>query len=106
MIEKMFGCAMVLKLRSILLMDADFNFANKTIFGTRMMGNARKYKLIPDEICSEKNKTAEDGTLAKILFMTYHDKHADRQGLPQLTRITALIGLHTQWQACAFRPLV
>ena len=68
MIEKMFGCTMVSKLRSILLMEADFNFANKTIFGARMLGNARRHNLFPDKIYSEKNKTAEDGTLAKILF--------------------------------------
>ena len=68
MIEKMYGCTMVSKLRSILLMEADFNFANKTIFGTRMLGNARKYNLIPEEIFSERNKTADDGTLTKTLF--------------------------------------
>ena len=68
MLEKLFGCTMVSKLRSILLMEADFNFTNKSIFGSRMMGNARKYNMIPEEIFSEKNKTADDGTLAKILF--------------------------------------
>ena len=68
MIEKLFGCNMVSKLRSILLMEADFNFANKIIFGSRMLGNARAHGLVPDEIFSEKNKTAVDGTLAKVLF--------------------------------------
>ena len=68
MIEKMFGCTLVSKLRSILLMEADFNYTNKTVFGIRMMNNVRKYNLMPDEIFSEKNRTAEDGTLAKILF--------------------------------------
>ena len=67
MIEKMFGCTLVSKLRSILLMEADFNFANKTVFGMRMMDNVRKFQLMPDEIFSEKNRTAEDGSLAKIL---------------------------------------
>ena len=33
MIEKMFGCNLVSKLRSILLMEANFNFTNKEIFG-------------------------------------------------------------------------
>lgn len=59
---------MVSKLRSILLMEADFNLANKTIFGSRMLHNVRKHKLMPDEIFSEKNRTADDGTLAKTLF--------------------------------------
>ncbi len=68
MIEKMFGCTLVSKLRSILLMEADFNYANKTVFGKRMMDNVRKYNLMPDGIVSKKNCTAEDGTLEKILF--------------------------------------
>ena len=68
MIEKIFGCTMVLKLRSILLLEADFNFSNKEIFGRRMMTNVRKFGLMPEEIFSEKNRTAEDGTLAKVLF--------------------------------------
>ena len=33
-----------------------------------MMDNARKYGLMPEEIHSEKNKMANDGTLAKVLF--------------------------------------
>jgi hypothetical protein len=27
-----------------------------------------KYKLMPEEICSEKNRLADDGTLVKVLF--------------------------------------
>ena len=64
----MFGCSLVTKLRSILLMEADFNFANKTIYGGRMLDNVRKYNLIPEEIFSERNRMAEDRTLAKVLF--------------------------------------
>ena len=33
MLEKMFGCTPISKLRAILLMEADFNFANKMIYG-------------------------------------------------------------------------
>ena len=47
MIEKMFGCNLVSKLRSILLMEADFNFTNKEIFGCRMMSNVRERNLMP-----------------------------------------------------------
>ena len=68
MLEKMVGCSLVTKLRSILLMESDFNFANKTIYGGRMLDNVRKYNLMPGEICSERNITADDGTLAKVLF--------------------------------------
>ena len=54
MLEKMFGCTLVSKLRSILLMEADFNFANKTVYGMRMLDNVRKHGFMPEEIFSEK----------------------------------------------------
>jgi hypothetical protein len=68
MLEKIFGCSLITKLRSILLMEADFNAANKTIYGVRMLANARKYHLIPEEIFSERNRLADDGTLSKVIF--------------------------------------
>ena len=68
MLEKMFGCALITKLWSILLMEADFNATNKIIYGQRMLHQARKYKLIPEEIYSERNRLADDGTLTKVLF--------------------------------------
>jgi hypothetical protein len=37
MLEKMFGCALITKLQSILLMEADFNADNKIIYGQRML---------------------------------------------------------------------
>ena len=49
-------------------MEADFNFSNKLIFGVRMMDNVRRHGLMPEEIYSEKGKTADDGSLAKVLF--------------------------------------
>ena len=54
MLEKTFGERMVSKLRAILLMEADFNAANKIIYGERMLDNAREHKLMPEEIFSEK----------------------------------------------------
>ena len=39
MLEKIKGCSVVTKLRSILLMEADFNAVNKIIYGNRMMNN-------------------------------------------------------------------
>jgi hypothetical protein len=50
MLEKMFGCALITKLWSILLMEANFNTTNKIIYGQRMLQQARQYKLIPEEI--------------------------------------------------------
>ncbi|MEJ2137350.1 MAG: hypothetical protein P8X86_19155, partial [Desulfofustis sp.] len=68
MLEKMYGCTLISKLRAILLMEADFNFSNKVVYGVRMMDNVRKYGHMPEEIYSEKGKTADDGSLAKVLF--------------------------------------
>ncbi len=67
-LEKIFGCALITKLRSILLMEADFNATNKTIYGFRMLVNVRRYNLMPEEVYSEKNWLADDGTLSKVLF--------------------------------------
>ncbi len=49
-------------------MEADFNSTNKIIYGQRMLQVVRKYKLMPEEIYSEKNRLADDGTLVKVLF--------------------------------------
>jgi hypothetical protein len=68
MLEKMFGCALITKLRSILLMEADFNSTNKMIYGQWTLHTARCYKLVPEEIYSKQNCLADDGTLAKVLF--------------------------------------
>jgi hypothetical protein len=68
MLEKMLGCALITKLRSILLMEADFNSANKLIYGRRMLDTAHHYKLVPKEVYSERNQLADDVTLAKVLF--------------------------------------
>jgi len=37
MFKKVFGCKMVEKLIVILLMEADFNFANKKVYGVEML---------------------------------------------------------------------
>ena len=58
---------LVTKLRAILLMEADFNFHNKLIFGTRMLELARKHGLVQEEIYSEKGRTAEDAILHQVL---------------------------------------
>jgi hypothetical protein len=65
---KMFDVCLVSKLRAILLIEADFNAINKEVYGVCMLDEARKYKLIPEEIFSEKNRMADDGGLAKTLF--------------------------------------
>jgi hypothetical protein len=68
MLEKIFGCSLITKLQSILLMEADFNATNKAIYGIWMLSNVRKYKLMPEEVYSKRNCLADDGTLSKILY--------------------------------------
>jgi hypothetical protein len=63
MLEKTLGVTLVTKLRAILLMEADFNATNKIMYGDRMMENARKHNLMPEETFSEKNRMADDITL-------------------------------------------
>ena len=66
--EKMFIVRLVSKLRAILLMEADFNAANKIVYGNQMLENTRKYSLMPEYIFSERNMMADDGGLAKIIL--------------------------------------
>ena len=56
MLEKEFGCNLINELRAILLMEADFNFSNKILYGVRMMDNARRFGLMPEDIYSEKKQ--------------------------------------------------
>jgi hypothetical protein len=68
MLEKIFGCSLITKLRLIQSMEADFNSTNKVIYGIHMLANVRKYKLMPEEVYSKWNPLADDGTLSKVLF--------------------------------------
>ena len=68
MVEKIAGVAVVTKLRTILLMEADFNCHNRTIFEDRMMKLARENGLVPEEIYSEKGKMPEDAILQQVLM--------------------------------------
>ena len=68
MLEKILGCQLINKLRLILLMEADFNSTKKILFGIRMLNMVRLYGFMPNEIFSECNCTAEEGTLSKALF--------------------------------------
>jgi hypothetical protein len=49
-------------------MEADFNATNKAVYNMRMLVNVGKYMLIPEEVYSERNRLADDGTLSKVLF--------------------------------------
>ncbi len=89
MLEKIFGCSLITKLCSILLMEADFNATNKVIYGIRMLHNMRKYKLMPEEIYSEGNCLADDDTLSKVLFYNIVQNSGAQQASRLLMRITA-----------------
>ena len=77
MLQKLFGCSLITKLRAILLMEADFNSANKIVYGIRMLEQARTHNLMPKEVFSERNKMADDGTLTKVF--TYNIIRQTRQ---------------------------
>jgi hypothetical protein len=65
---KIFGCSLITKLLSILLMEANSNTTNKAVYGVRMLANVRKYKLMPEEVYSERNRLVDDRTPSKVLF--------------------------------------
>lgn len=71
MLEKKMGCALVGKLRAILLKEADDNFHSGVIFGGRMMDRAREIGFIPEEQMAERHRTAEDGAFQKVLMHDY-----------------------------------
>ncbi len=54
-LEKILGVTLVTKLCATLLMEGNFNMANKMVYGMRMMNNARDHNLMPEEIFSKKN---------------------------------------------------
>jgi hypothetical protein len=51
-------------------MEGNFNAANKIVYGTQMLDNARKYQLIPEEIFSEKIGWPTTGLYARHYFTT------------------------------------
>ena len=67
MLKQIAGILLVNKLRAILVMEADFNFHNKLIFGKRMVDVARSEGIIPAEQYADKQSTADDGSFEKIL---------------------------------------
>ncbi len=68
MLEKELGVNLVFKFQAILLMEADFNVANKLMFSYHMLTNIQHHQSMPEEIISKRSKTPVDGTVSKILF--------------------------------------
>jgi hypothetical protein len=92
MLEKTLGVTLVTKLRAILLMEGDYNATNKIVYGDRMIKNVPEHHLMPEEIFSEKNCMADDGTLCKLYFTTSLNKPGCLLQLCQSTHQTAMIG--------------
>ncbi len=105
MLEKMFGVWLVSKLQAILLMEADFNAMNKEVYGIRMLEEARKYKLVLEEIFSEQNCTADDGGLAKPCSLTLLANSGSQPQLHWSMPPTAMTVLHMPWLCSFFNPL-
>jgi len=69
MLEKVLGCRLLEKLRAILLMEADLNFANQLFFGYWMMIKVEEDKAILAEIVgSRKGRQAIDVALNRCLM--------------------------------------
>jgi hypothetical protein len=69
LLEKVPGVALGDKLQAILLMEGDFNFFNKWLFGRVTVGKLYEIGYIPEDQYSKKNSTAEDSKLDNRLTM-------------------------------------
>jgi hypothetical protein len=58
MLEKKPGVIYATRLRAIILMEADFNFYNKQMFGSRLLHIANKYQLLMTDNAGGKNNMA------------------------------------------------
>ena len=67
-LEKKPGVRTLSKLRTIHLLEADFNTGTKMIFARRMMNNAYKYKLIPESQYARKYTQSIEAVVVKRLF--------------------------------------
>jgi hypothetical protein len=69
LLEKVTGIALVDKLRAILLMEGNFNFFNKWLFGHVAVNKLYKLGYIPEDQYNKKSSIAEDSKLDNRLTM-------------------------------------
>jgi hypothetical protein len=69
MLEKVAGVALVNKLRAIILMEGDFNYMNKWIFGHEAINKLYQLGYVPGDQYSQKESTAEDAWTDNRLSM-------------------------------------
>ena len=67
MLEKIAGIALVNKLRAILLMEADYNFHNKFVFGYQALNALLESGYVPEDQYSQRKSTAEDAKMDSCL---------------------------------------
>jgi hypothetical protein len=72
MLEKAAGVALVTKLRAILLMEGDFNYMNKWVFGHEAINKLYTLGYIPGNQYSQKESTAEDTRMDNRQPWTFH----------------------------------
>ncbi len=69
MLENVAGVALIYKLQAILLMEADFNYMNRWVFGHEAINKMYKFGYIPGDHYSQKEITAEDARMDNRLTM-------------------------------------
>ncbi len=69
LLEKVAGVALVNKLRAILLMEADFNYMNRWVFGYQAINKMYAIGYSPGDQYSQKESTAEDACMDNQLTM-------------------------------------
>ena len=57
----------ITKLRDILLLEADYSYHSRLIFGKQKMELTRSQETVSEEIYSKKDRTAEDAVLHQVL---------------------------------------
>jgi hypothetical protein len=68
-LEKIAGVALVTKLRAIVLMEGNFNYMNKWIFGHEAINKLYALGYVPGNQYSQKESTAEDARMDNRLTM-------------------------------------
>jgi hypothetical protein len=69
LLEKIAGVALVTKLQAILLMEGDFNYMNRWIFGHEAINKLYTLGYVPGNQYSQKESTAEDALMDNGLTM-------------------------------------
>jgi hypothetical protein len=69
MLEKVVGVALVNKLRAILLMEGDFNYMNRWVFGHEAINKLYTLGYVPGDQYSQKESTVEDAQMDNRLTM-------------------------------------